>query len=413
MVYPLPVVIPLITLLAVASFFCAAAESALFSLGLWRARRLAESSHRSGALVLDLLGRPDDLLAALVFGNTVANAGVVGLSLLTAIHRGWHGLVFAILLLGLILIACEVTPKALAVRRPEFWALLVARPLHHLLWLIGPIRRFFQRAVSLLMSPLAARASRTTTSVSEEEYADLVELAHQQGTLGTGEKELILQVLSLDQRTAREVMKPRAQMIALPDDLSEEDFVRAARRHRHHRIPLYDESPDTIVAVLNTRTLLLHPGDGLDAAVEFPSFVPESMNLLSLFQALQRQQRGLAIVLDEFGCTSGLVTLEDILEAVVGPIRGEGEPVGFVVESLGPNRWRVNGLMRIDDFRREYPELGDVPEVETMGGLVLKLAEVVPPVDATFLYRGLRFTVRIADQRRIRELLVEKVGGNG
>ena len=157
----MPVVIPMITLLAVASFFCAAAESALFSLGLWRARRLAESTHRSGALVLDLLGRPDDLLAALVFGNTVANAGVVALSLLAAIHRGWHGLVFAVVLLGLLVTVCEVTPKALAVRRPEFWALMVARPLHHLLWLIGPIRRLFQAVVALLLTPLAARASRT------------------------------------------------------------------------------------------------------------------------------------------------------------------------------------------------------------------------------------------------------------
>jgi Mg2+/Co2+ transporter CorC len=83
------------------------------------------------------------------------------------------------------------------------------------------------------------------------------------------------------------------------------------------------------------------------------------------------------------------------------------------VESLGPSQWRVNGLTRIDDFRREYPGLGDVPEVETMGGLVLRLAEVVPPVGATFEYRGLRFTVRIADQRRVRELFVEKTGGNG
>ncbi len=411
--YPLSIVILLITLLAAASFFCAAAESALFSLGLWRARRLAESSHQSGALVLALLGRTDDLLAALVFGNTVANAGVVTLAFLAAAHRGWNAMVFVPILMSFLLIACEVTPKALAVRRPEAWALIVARPLHHLLWLIGPVRRMFQAAIAWLLRPLAARASRMASGVSETEYADLVELAHQQGALGAAEKELILQILSLDQRMAREVMKPRAQMIILPDDLTEEEFVKAARKHRHHRIPLYDESPDTIVAVLNTRTFLLHPGEGLDAAVEFPSFVPESMNLLALFQALQRQQRGLAIVLDEFGTTAGLVTLEDILEAVVGPIRGEGEPVGFVMEAMGPGRWRVNGLMRLDDFRREHPALGDVAEVETLGGLVLKLAEIVPPPGASYTFRGLRFTVKQADQRRIRELQIERIGGPG
>lgn len=411
--YPLPVVIPLTAVLAAASFFCAAAESALFSLGQWRARRLAETGAHTGKLVLELLGRPDDLLAALVFGNTVANAGLVSVAFLTAIHRNWPMVPFAVVLLILLLVVCEVTPKALAVRRPEAWAQLVAQPLRHLLWWIGPIRRLFQAVITVVLNPLTRRASVSPASVSDEEYADLVELAHQQGALGSAEKELILQILSLGQRTAREVMKPRAQMITLPDNLSEAEYVAAARRHRHHRIPLYDESPDTIVAVLNTRTLILHPDDGLDSAVEFPSFVPESMNLLSLFQALQRQQRGLAIVLDEFGGTAGLVTLEDILEAVVGPIRGEGEPVGFVMETMGPGRWRLNGLMRLDDFRREYPALGEVSDVETMGGLVLKLAEVVPQVGAGFTFRGLRLTVSQADHRRIRELHVEKIGGNG
>ena len=173
-------------------------------------------------------------------------------------------------------------------------------------------------------------------------------------------------------------MRPRAQMFMLPDDLEPEELAAQARRARHHRIPLYDESPDTVVAVLNTRVLLLNLKSGLDEALEFPSFVPASMNLLQLFEALQRQQRGMAIVLDEFGTTTGLITLEDILEAVIGKIRGEGEAEGFVMEKLGPGRWRVNGVMRLDDFRREFPELGEVDDVDTLGGLALKLAEVVP-----------------------------------
>jgi CBS domain containing-hemolysin-like protein len=156
---------------------------------------------------------------------------------------------------------------------------------------------------------------------------------------------------------------------------------------------------------------LLSPASGLDEALEFPSFVPASMNLLQLFEALQRQQRGMAIVLDEFGTTTGLVTLEDILEAVIGKIRGEGEAEGFVMEKLAPGRWRVNGAMRLDDFRREFPELGEVADVDTLGGLALKLAEVVPAVGDSFRFRGLTLTVQAADERRVRELLVESKGG--
>ncbi len=409
--FPLAVILPLLLLLAAGSFFFAAAESALFSLGQWRAKRLAETQPRRGEVVLRLLGKPADLLATLVFGNSLANAFFVALALLAAIHSGWA---MSLVLLGMfagLLLLCEVMPKALAVREPENWALRVAVPMEWLVHLSGPFRRIGQAVVDVLLRLFIPKSVKPQAEVSDEEYADLVELAHQQGALGRSEKELILQVLTLDQRTARDVMKPRAQMVMLPDDLPAEAMIAAARKAGHHRIPLYDESPDTVIAILNTRTLLLNPESGLDEALEFPSFVPGSMNLLQLLQALQRQQRGVAIVLDEFGGTAGLVTLEDMVEAVVGPIRSEGEAAGFVMEKLAPGRWRVNGLMRLDDFRREYPALGDVADVDTLGGLAVKLAEVVPPVGAVFSHRGLRLTVKSADERRVRELLVETYGG--
>ena len=108
-----------------------------------------------------------------------------------------------------------------------------------------------------------------------------------------------------------------------------------------------------------------------------------------------------------------MVTLEDILEQVVGKIREDGAPEGFVCERLGTGRWRANGTMRLEELRREHPALGDVPDVDTVGGWVLKLAEVVPPVGAVFHARGLRLTVQAADERRVREVLVEAAGTGG
>jgi len=126
-----------------------------------------------------------------------------------------------------------------------------------------------------------------------------------------------------------------------------------------------------------------------------------------LLKSLQRQQRGLAIVLDEFGGTAGIVTMEDILEEMIGKIRGEFESESLVMEKLGAGSWRVSGLLRIDDFRREYRALGDVPEVETLGGLLMSLLEVVPTVGESATFRGLKLTARAADERRVRELTVE------
>jgi putative hemolysin len=237
----------------------------------------------------------------------------------------------------------------------------------------------------------------------------LLEMAFQQGALAESEKEIILQIIRLDRRTAREVMKPRSQMAAISDDCSVEEMRAAARKHRHRRLPIYDETADTIVGILNTRALLLDPQIDLADAIELPSFVPETMNLLQLFKALQRQQRGLAIVLDEFGGTAGIVTMEDILEEVIGKIQGEAEAEGFVMEKLGPGRWRVAGTLRLDDFRREDPALGEVPEVETMGGLLTSLLDVVPAKGEAAVFRGLRLTAQVVDERRVREVLVDAV----
>jgi putative hemolysin len=188
-----------------------------------------------------------------------------------------------------------------------------------------------------------------------------------------------------------------------------EEMIAAAKKSKHRRLPIYDETPDTIVGILNTRALLLDPKIDLADAIEFPSFVPETMNLLQLFQSLQKQQRGLAIVLNEFGGTAGLVTMEDILGKLIGKIRAAGQAEGYVMEKISPDRWRVSGTMRLDDFRREFPALGEVPEVETMGGLLAHLRGVVPEAGESALFRGLKLTAHAVDERRVRELMVQRV----
>ncbi|GDY23015.1 hemolysin [Verrucomicrobiota bacterium] len=405
-----------VSLLAALSFFFAVAESALFSLGKWRARRLEEQSPIEGRLVVKLLSAPEDLLATLVLGNTFANAALIALGLWMSLHeRHWSLPATIVFLLGLVLIVGEVVPKALAVRAPDPWALRVASPLWLLMRVMRPLRQVAQRMNTAILRVTIPKSVRPHTRLNEDDYQELLELAVQQGTLAKSELEIILEIIRLDRRTVREVMKPRSQMACVPDDLSVEDMIAAARQHQHRRLPIYDDTPDTIVGILNTRRLLLDPQIDLAEVIEFPSFVPASMNLLQLFQSFQRQQRGLAIVVDEFGGTAGVVTIEDILEEIIGEIRSEGAPAGFVMEKLGPGRWRVNGTMRIDDFRREFPELGAVPPVETMGGLLVALCEVVPAVNQSVHFNGLKLTATAADERRVRELLVtatRKKGGD-
>jgi putative hemolysin len=398
-----------VLLFAGASFFFALAETALFSLGKWQVRQLAERNPQRGGVVARLLDHPRDLLAAMVLGNTFASAAMLAITLWMVLNQHWPTVSTVVGLLVLILIGCEVLPKTLAVRQPEQWSLRVAPGLLLFEKLALPLRWLAQKLNEAILKLIVPQSYKPHSALTDADYQELLELATQQGTLAQAEKEIILQIISLDRRTAREVLKPRVNMACISDDSSVEEMIEAARKFKHRRLPIYDETPDTIVGILNTRALLLDPQTDLADAIEFPSFVPESMNLLQLLKSLQRQQRGMAIVLDEFGGTAGLVTMEDILSELVGKIGGGVESEGFVMEKLATGRWRVNGTMRLDDFRREYPSLGEVPEVETMGGLLTHLIGVVPGRNETAVFRGLKLTAHVADERRVKELVVEQV----
>ena len=392
-----------------ASFFFALAETSLFSLGKWQLRQLEERSPAQGRILGRLLAQPQELLAMLVLGNSLANAGIVGIALFMAIDRGWRLEAVIPALLVLILLGGEVAPKTLAVRAPERWASRVGPITLFLQNISRPVRRVAQQMTRSLLHLSKLTSAPAPPGISDAEYQEMLEMAYQQGALAAGEKEIILQIVNLDRRRAAEVMKPRTQMACISDELSVDEMISEARRYKHRRLPIYDESVDTIVGVLNTRAFLLDPEADISQAIEFPSFVPESANLLQLLKSLQRQQRGLAIVLDEFGGTAGIVTIEDILAEVLGELRWEHDAPPPVLEKLGPNRWRVGGTVRVEDFQREYRPLRDVPGVETMAGLVLNQLEIVPAQGESVTIDGLRFIVQTADERRIRELLVEAV----
>lgn len=399
----------LVLVCAGASFFFALAETALFSLSRWQVRQLTASNGHAGALVGKLLAEPQDLLATMVLANTFANAGLLAIGLWMALGGAWP---ISLTVAGVLLVTLffgEVLPKTFAVRGPEVWSLRVARPLAWLHRVARPLHQLAQQLNRALLATIIPPTVKPQSTLTDADYQELVEFAFQQGNLAQSARDIILQIVNLDRRTVRDVMRPRAQMTAIPDNLSVEEMVEAARKSRRRRLPMYDETPDTIVGILNTRVLLLDPNVDLADAIEFPSFVPETMNLLQLFKSLQRQRRGMAIVLDEFGGVSGLVTMEDILAELVGKFHRRLEPDGFVMEKLKAGHWRVSGTMRLDDFRREYPELGEVPSVETMGGVLLKCLDVVPTAGESATFRGLKFTAHVVDERRVKELLVEKV----
>jgi putative hemolysin len=399
------VLLGLVACMAAAIWF-AVAEAALFALGKWQARQMAERSGFSGALLKGLLDQPSRLIATLALGSTAAHFGIIWFGFLPVLQGRWPWLATTLGMVALLL-GLEAVAKIGAVRSAEKWSLRLALSvsLFHkaVCWISIPL----QESVEWTIRRIVPKSIRPQAGLSDDEYKELLELAHDQGAIARSERDIILQIISLDRKTAGDVMRPRTQIAAVSDDASIEEMVAAARKHKHRRLPIYDETLDTIVGVLNTRRLLLNPEIDLSEAIEFPSNVPETMNLLQLLKSLQRQQRGMAIVLDEFGGTAGLVTTEDILEEVVGDIRDRFEPPEFIIEKLDTGGWKVSGATPIEKFRLECPDIGVVPDVETVGGLVVKLFEVVPVAGQSITWRNLRLTAQQADERRVREVLVE------
>ncbi len=402
---PLLVVVPLMLALAGLSVLCSLAEAALFALSRWQLgqMRSGDGAERRAARLMD---EPDELLSALSLGNTLANGLIVLLMLLAAWTEGWGmGVTFGAGFLG-VLVVGEILPKTLAVRSPQRWAVWVAPAVVLLRTLTRPVRRVARWGIEGMLSRVVP-ASAQTAPITDEEYRELLDMAVQQGALGASEREIIAQLITLDRKCARDVMRPRATMAAVPDDLSTEELEREARRLRHRLLPMYDETPDTIVGVLNAEQFLLDPERRWEEAIEFPSFVPETMNLMQLFQALRRQRRNLAIVLDEFGGVAGVVRMEDILGEVLGEMTAVGTVRGLVFEKLGAGQWRASGAMRLEDFRREHPSLPQVGEVETLGGLLMSGLDIVPRQGESVVVHGLRLTALVVDARRVHEVLVE------
>ena len=398
---------------AVMSFLFALAESSLFSLGQQSIHRMRQQKAPDADWIVQQLGNPHEVMAVLVFGNTLFNSAIWATGLLMVISGIWPPFSTLSSLVILILIGCEVMPKALAVRLPEKWSMASVRLLTFLQWLNHPLRHVTRWMNQLILRWTPNRFRKEVSRTGDSDYQELLELGYQQGMLGLGEKEIILEIIELDCKCATDVMTPRSQVVALPFDLALTQMCEEARKQTFRRIPLYSETLDQMVGILDTRKLFLNPEGDLFECTELPSFVPESMNLLALFKSLQRQRRGMAVVVDEFGGLAGVVTMEDILEEILGPIRNENESEAFEIEVLAPGKWRVSGLLEVDAFREYCPSLEEVVEVDTMGGLFTMKLGYVPEAEETVLFGNLKLTSKIVGERRIKELLVQQMAQSG
>ena len=418
----------IIAILIALNAFFVASEIALVTTRRSRIEQLMEEGNQAARRVDHLLQRPGRFLAvtqlwitfigflSAAFAALSLNEGLRALLAQIPALRDYAdalSLLIVTLLLSLFAIVFgELVPKAFALANAERFALGISGLFLFLEKVLSPLVRLLEFVTNAVTRPFGV-VQQDRTQISMEEFKILVERGGEQGVLEAEEEQMISAVIELGEGRVHEVMVPRIDVTAIPIDTPFGEAVDTILREGHSRIPVYEESIDNIVGILYAKDLLPYlkgnaPTPDLRRLLRTPLFVPESMSVDDLLHELQRRRGHIAIVLDEYGGTAGLVTIEDLLEEIVGEIQDEYDVEEPMVERVSEGEVRFDGRANIDDFVDAFDvDLADEDreEYDTVGGLVYHRVGGVPEVGDSIDVDGVTLTVESTDGRRVGKVL--------
>jgi len=412
-----------------------AAEFALIRVRRTRMDQLAEEGNRSARRVRKLVAQPGRFLAVIQIGITFIGflaAAFAGASIVDDLEKLLIGLpvvgaqasliallVITALVSMVTIVFGELVPKAVALAHADRLALIVAAPIDFLGWLLSPLVWFLTTATSAI-TRLFGVSEQNQDRVTAEELMILVERGSEQGVIEAEEQQMIGAVLELGQQRVHEVMVPRIDIKALPSTVPLDEIVETIVREGHSRIPIYEETIDNVIGILYAKDLLPYLARGetpaLASILRTPLFMPESISVDDLLHSFQRRKVHIAIVLDEYGGTAGLVTIEDLIEEIVGEIQDEYDVEEPMVVPISDNEARIDGRASIDDLTEHFGidlDGEDREQYDTVGGLIYHQIGGVPIVGDTVEVDGLTLTVETTEGRRVGKVLVVRRPVNG
>ena len=400
-------IILLVVLIFLSGFF-SSAETALFSISKARARHIAKEKGRTNKLIKKMKEDPHTLLSTILIGNNLVNVGAAAMATALAIDifpNNAIGIATGVMTF-LILIFGEIFPKSIATRNNILIARIVIRPIYWLSILFWPVIIF------LYFIPRLTGKIKGKPGVTEEELMTLVEAIEEEGEIKEEEKELIENIFEFDDTSASEIMTPRADMFVIDIDepLKLEEIVKSG----FTRVPVIEGDIDHVIGTLHVKDLFMQyltASDNIDARkiIRQPYFVPEHKKLDSLMQAFKNGRQHLAIVIDEHGGVSGLITLEDALEEIVGEITDETDRVEPRIIKVKGDEWIVPGKSDIEDVNEKIAmEIPESKDYDTFSGYVLNKIERIPREKEEFPIGKFLVTVKQMDGNRIREYIVRQ-----
>ncbi|HZC18056.1 MAG TPA: HlyC/CorC family transporter [Caulobacteraceae bacterium] len=418
MIPQLLVITPVIIGLLALSGLFSAAETSLTGASRGRMHQMERDGDRAAVRVNRLLGDREQMIGAVLLGNNLIN--ILASALVTAVLEGtFHGglgvAIATALMTVLVLVFAEVLPKTLAILRPDDVARWLSGPTEVTVFLFGPVVRTVRAFVRGTLSLLGVKVDVETGSAeAHEEIRGAVEYHHSEGTVEGGDRRMLGGVLDLTDMDVSEIMVHRKSISMLDVDLPPREVVSQALAAQHTRLPLYRGEPENIIGLLHAKDLLsavatVEGGiDALDVAAlgREPWFIPDTTKLKDQLAAFRRRRTHFALVVDEYGALQGLVTLEDIIEEIVGEIEDEHDLVAEGVRRQADGSANVDGSVSIRELNRAMDWGLPDHDAVTVAGLVIHEAQAIPDVGQTFIFHGHRFQIMRRQRNQITALKV-------
>lgn len=393
----------LIILILLSGFF-SSCETALMSLNKIKVRHMAEKRIKGAQTVLELTNRPNQLLGAILVGNNIVNISASALATFIAIeYFGDTGVGIATGVMTIvILIFGEITPKSFAIKNSEKISLMVAPFILLITKVLGPFVYILTSFTNLI---IGRKGGSSQPFITEDEFKTMVQVSHEEGVLEGEERKMIDNVFEFGDSQVEEVMTPRTDMAAIEIQSSYDEMINLFKATQFSRIPVYKEIIDDIVGILYIKDLIFFDKDkeefDISQYIRDPFFTYEFMKTTEVFETMRKERMPVAIVLDEYGGTSGIVTMEDLVEEIVGEIEDEYDEEKREVEVISEHEYLVDGSAKIDLVNEVLGLEIYSEQFDSIGGFILGELNRLPHSGEIFKYNDIKFNIEKVHKNRI------------
>ena len=404
-------IISLVVLLLFSAFF-SASETALMTLSKIRLRHMVDAEIKGADRINKLLKNPSKLLGGILVGNNVANIGASALATSLAIkYLGNSGVGIATAIMTiLVLIFGEITPKSLAAQNSEKIALKVARPISLITFVLNPLIVVLIYITNTFIKLLGGEIGKQKPFITEEELKTMVSVSHEEGVLEGEEKQMIYNVFEFGDSQAKDVMTPRTDMIVANINSTYEELIKIFREEQFSRLPIYQDTVDNIIGVLYIKDLIFFEDGKEEFSIEKhmrpPYFTYEFKSTVDLFADMRLNRVPISILLDEYGGTSGIVTIEDLVEEIVGDIDDEYDDDTDKIEVIKEDEYIVDGDTKISMVNEMIGLNIESDDFDSIGGFVTGIHGRLPKTGETILYNDTKFIIQNTSKNRIVKLKI-------